>query len=37
LQAPGGLLVLGAVESLDGISSRFIAERLGPTLAYRRV
>jgi chemotaxis protein methyltransferase CheR len=37
LLPPGGLLVLGAVENLYGISSRFIAERLGPTLVYRRL
>jgi chemotaxis protein methyltransferase CheR len=37
LLPPGGLLVLGAVENLYGISSRFASERLGPTLVYRRV
>jgi chemotaxis protein methyltransferase CheR len=36
LLPPDGLLVLGAVENLYGISSQFVAERRGPTLLYRR-
>jgi chemotaxis protein methyltransferase CheR len=34
LLAPAGLLVLGTVENLYGISTRFVAEHLGPTLVY---
>jgi chemotaxis protein methyltransferase CheR len=34
---PGGVLVLGTVENLYGVSSRFASERIGPTLVYRRV
>ncbi len=34
---PGGLLLLGACESLIGLSSRFETVRLGPTIAYRRI
>jgi chemotaxis protein methyltransferase CheR len=33
---PDGLLVLGAVENLYGITTRFVSERLGPTLIYRK-
>ncbi|MGE5234669.1 MAG: CheR family methyltransferase [Acidobacteriota bacterium] len=34
---PGGLLFLGAAESIIGVSSRFETVRLGPVIAYRRV
>lgn len=34
---PGGLLVLGAVENLYGITDRFASERVGGTTVYRRV
>jgi chemotaxis protein methyltransferase CheR len=34
---PGGLLLLGACESLIGLSSRFETMRLGSSIAYRRV
>ena len=34
---PGGLLFLGAAESIIGISSRFETVRLGPVIAYRRI
>jgi chemotaxis protein methyltransferase CheR len=37
LLRPDGLLVLGTVENLYGISTRFVSERLGPTLVYRKV
>ena len=33
---PDGLLVLGTVENLYGVSTRFVSERLGPTLVYRK-
>jgi chemotaxis protein methyltransferase CheR len=36
LLPPGGLLILGAVENLYGISSRFVVERRDPTLMFRR-
>jgi chemotaxis protein methyltransferase CheR len=34
--AADGWLVLGAVENLYGITSRFAAEHMGPALAYRK-
>ncbi len=34
---PGGLLFLGAAESIIGVSCRFETVRLGPVIAYRRV
>jgi chemotaxis protein methyltransferase CheR len=34
---PGGLLLLGACESLIGLSSRFETVRLGSSIAYRRI
>ncbi len=34
---PGGLLLLGACESIIGLSSRFETVRLGSSIAYRRV
>jgi chemotaxis protein methyltransferase CheR len=34
---PGGLLLLGACESLIGLSSRFETIRLGPSIAYRKL
>ena len=34
---PGGLLLLGACESIIGLSSRFETVRLGPAIAYRRI
>jgi chemotaxis protein methyltransferase CheR len=37
LLPPDGLLVLGAVENLYGVSTRFASERIGATLVYRRL
>jgi chemotaxis protein methyltransferase CheR len=34
---PDGVLVLGAVENLYGLSARFLSEHIGPTLVYRKV
>jgi chemotaxis protein methyltransferase CheR len=34
---PGGLLLLGACESIIGLSSRFETVRLGSSIAYRRI
>jgi chemotaxis protein methyltransferase CheR len=34
---PGGYLLLGTVENLYTISSRFTSEHIGPTLLYRRI
>jgi len=34
---PGGLLLLGACESLIGLSSRFETVRLGSSIVYRRI
>jgi chemotaxis protein methyltransferase CheR len=34
--APDGWLVLGAVENLYGITSRFASEHVGPTVVYRK-
>lgn len=36
LLVPGGLLILGATESLYGISSTLLSERIGSTIAYRK-
>jgi chemotaxis protein methyltransferase CheR len=36
LLAPGGLLILGAAESLYGLTTPFMSENLGTTTAYRR-
>jgi chemotaxis protein methyltransferase CheR len=37
LLMPGGLLVLGAVENLYGISTRFESIHLGETIVYRKI
>jgi chemotaxis protein methyltransferase CheR len=37
LLVPGGYLILGVVENLYGISTRFVSEFLGPSLVYRRI
>jgi chemotaxis protein methyltransferase CheR len=34
--SPGGLLILGAAESLYGLETSFISERLGSTTVYRK-
>jgi chemotaxis protein methyltransferase CheR len=36
LLAPQGVLVLGVMENLYGISTRFVSECLGSTIVYRR-
>jgi chemotaxis protein methyltransferase CheR len=37
LLTPGGYLVLGAVENLYAVSTRFASEHLGATLVYRKI